>query len=139
VDFLLVTEIALAMVLTLSAGLLFRDYLRLRGADLGFAPNHLLTAQVSLPSTRYGDTAHQSAFFLNAMSQIQTLPGVTTAGAVNYLPLSGDFDSTTFGIEGRPRPRDTEWPIGQSSAVTPGYFRSMGIPLLRGRVFQRNG
>ena len=134
-SFLLVGEMALAMVLTLGAGLLFRDFLQLSGAELGFRPEHLLTVMVSLPSATYGDTAHQSAFFRTATERVRALPGVESAGAVNYLPLTGDFDSTAFGIDGRPRPRDSEWPVGQYSAVTPGYFQSMGIPLLQGRLF----
>lgn len=132
---LLVSELTVATVLTLSAGLLFRDFVRLSHADLGFNPENLPIVNVSLPYAAYGDTAKQSAFFRKAIEEAGRVPGVSSAGAINYLPLSGDFDSTTFGIQGRPRPRDGEWPAGQNSAITPGYFRSMGIPLLRGRDF----
>lgn len=132
---LLTCEVTVATVLTLSGGLLFRDFLRLSHDDLGFNPENLSIVNVSLPYATYGDTAKQSAFFRTAIEEASRVPGVSSVGAVNYLPLSGDFDATTFGIQGRPRPRDGEWPIGQNSAITPGYFRAMGTPLLRGRDF----
>jgi predicted permease len=132
---LLVSELTVATVLTLSAGLLFRDFMRLSRADLGFSPENLPIVNVSLPYATYGNTAKQSAFFRTAIEEAGRVPGVLSVGAINYLPLSGDFDATTFGIQGRPRPRDGEWPVGQNSAITPGYFRSLGIPLLRGRNF----
>ncbi len=131
---LVVLEMASALLLLVGAGLLIKSFWRLQRIDPGFNPNNALTAAVSLPSRKYPEENQRSAFFQQLLEKVRALPGVQAAGASNVVPLGGDY-VLGFVIEGRP-------PLppgaGQSTnyyAVSADYFKAMGIPLLRGRVF----
>jgi predicted permease len=131
---LVVLEVASALLLLVGAGLLIKSFWRLQQVNPGFNPNNALTMSVALPSRKYPEENQQSAFFQQLLEKVRTLPGVQAAGASNVIPLGGDF-VLGFVIEGRP-------PLppgaGQSTnyyAVSADYFKAMGIPLLRGRVF----
>ena len=131
---LVVLEMASALLLLVGAGLLIKSFWRLQRIDPGFNPNNALTASVTLPSRKYPEENQQSAFFQQLLEKVRALPGVQAAGASNVVPLGGDY-VLGFVIEGRP-------PLppgaGQSTnyySVSADYFKAMGIPLLRGRVF----
>ena len=132
---LVVAEVASALVLLVGAGLLLKSFIRLREVNPGFNPENVLTMQLSLPQTKYKEEHQQAAFTQQVLQRIGTLPGVNAAGAVAGLPLSGNSASRYFAIEGRP-----ERPAGEGlntnfNAISPNYFRALGIPLLQGRDF----
>lgn len=135
---LVITEVALALVLLVGAGLLIRSFISLNRIDTGFDKDNILTMVVRLPDAKYSEDQQIVAFFRQASERIAALPGVSAAGMVNYLPLYGGLGARTiFTIEGKPEP-----PPGQEIELSthvrvanPGYFSTMNIPLLRGRNF----
>jgi putative ABC transport system permease protein len=135
-DLLVIWEMALALVLLVGAGLLVNSFQRLRTINPGFNPDRVLTCQVSLPSSKYKDPQIVS-FFQQLLERVRTLPGVKAAGATMTLPLRNPNGGYWSGlnIEGRPAAARESIPIVSFSQVTPGYFRAMGIPILRGRAF----
>ncbi len=129
---LVVTEVALALVLLVSAGLLLRSLQRLFSVDAGFDPGNVITMQVQESGRRYSADAARLAFFDRALAAVRAVPGVVSAGFTAQLPLSGDFDIYGAYVEGE-TPEQGE---GLSRyAVTPGYVETLHIPLLRGRLF----
>jgi putative ABC transport system permease protein len=126
-------QVALALVLLVGAGLLLKSFVRLQRVDLGFEPEQVLTARVTLPDARYPEPARQAAFFEALLTRLEALPGVRAAGAINWLPLSGLRSATDFWFGGRPIPSDAEQPTADISVVDPNYFRAMGIELRTGR------
>ena len=133
---LVVSEIALAVVLLASAGLLIKSFVRLQQVDRGFVTENILTMVVRLPAARYPEDPQVVNFFGQAMERVRTVPGVRSAGMVNFLPLYGGLGSNTgFKIEGRPEPPPGQGPSTDVRVSDAGYFATMGIPLLRGRNF----
>ena len=132
-----VAEAAIALVLLAGAGLLIRSFTRIMSVDPGFRPDKVLTMQVSLPRFNYPTPAKQLAFFESAIEKIKTLPGVESVGATSYLPLAGPGSATTFTLDDRPKPGPGQEPVGDIRNISADYFRSMGIPLLRGRFFNQ--
>jgi len=130
---LVVVEIALAVLVLIGAGLLIRSFARLRAVDLGFQPSGLLTLRLPLAGARNATAERRIAFLQQAEDRVAALPGVRAVAAVDTLPLTDFGFGTTFAVEGRPVP--DEKPMGLVRAVTPGYFRTMGLPLLEGRDF----
>jgi putative ABC transport system permease protein len=135
-DLLVVCETALALMLLAGAGLLVNSFQRLRAIDPGFHPDKVLTCQVSLPSPKYKNP-QIVFFFQQLLERVRALPGVKAAGATMTLPLrqSGGGFWGGLNIEGRPAVTRESIPIVSFVQVTPGYFRAMGIPLLKGREF----
>jgi putative ABC transport system permease protein len=131
---LVVSEVVLALVLLIGAGLLIRSFLRLRDVNPGFNSRNVLTMKISLPRTRYPEEAQQAAFFEKVLQNVSTLPGVQTAAAVAPLPFDGDMNYD-FVIEGRPAITAAETPSANYYLISPDYFRVMGVPLLKGRPF----
>jgi predicted permease len=131
---LVVTEIAISLVLLLSASLLIKSFSRLQEALPGFESENLLAVRLSLPRTRYANRDDLVSFYNQLLPQLEGLPGVSAVGAVSALPLSGTRASIELTIEGRPSPRNEVWVTDYSIAST-AYFRSMKIPLLGGREF----
>ncbi|MEK6303159.1 MAG: ABC transporter permease [Acidobacteriota bacterium] len=140
---LVVAEIALSLVLLVSAGLLITSIRRLTEVSPGFDPQQSLAADVSFPQTspsakgRSGASDVQQAanFLAEAQRKIALLPGVQAAGAINDLPVTGRGSvNGGFNIEGRPPYSAAEEPVSEFRQVTPDYFRAIGIPLLRGRA-----
>jgi predicted permease len=131
---LVVAEIAISLVLLLSAGLLIKSFSRLQEVKPGFEPENLLAVRLSLPRTRYADREAVVSFYDQLLPQFEGLPGVSAVGAVSALPLSSTRASIEFTIEGRPSPQNEVWRSDYRIAGT-GYFRVMKIPLLRGREF----
>ncbi len=130
---LVVTELAIAVVLLIGAGLLIQSLWRLRQVNPGFNPENLLTFSVALPENRY-PTEKQARFYNDLVTRLRTLPGVQSASTVIPLPLSGDRFSISFETEGRPMAKG-DLPSADFFAVTPAYFRTMGISFLKGRDF----
>jgi putative ABC transport system permease protein len=132
---LVVSEIALAVVLLASAGLLIRSFLRLQHVDRGFNTDNILTMVVRLPD-RYREDPQVINFFSQTLERVRQLPTVRSAGMVNFLPLYGGMGSSTgFKILGQPEPPPGQGPSCDVRVVDGGYFGTMGIPLLRGRNF----
>ncbi len=133
---LVVAEVALALVLLVSAGLLVKSFARLQKVERGFDSENVLTMVVRLPEGKYKEDAQLVAFFRQATARIGALPGVRNVGMVNFLPLYGGLGSNTgFTIEGKPAPPIGEGPSTNVRVADAGYFGAMGIPLLRGRNF----
>jgi len=133
---LVVSEIALAVVLLASAGLLVKSFIRLQEVDRGFNSGNVMTMVVRLPQARYKEDPQVVAFFRQALDRISALPAVRSAGVINFLPFYGGLGSATgFTIGGKPAPAPGEEPSTDVRVADPGYFKALQIPLLRGRQF----
>lgn len=130
---LVAMETAGGLVLLVVAGLLLRSFHRLLSVDPGLNPRNVLTLTFDLPDAKYNDQ-QQMDFYTQLVSRAANLPGVVSAGAVTPLPLSGNNAMITFQIEGRPVPRSEE-PSADIETATPGFFKTLNIPMLRGRDF----
>ncbi|MGH9751919.1 MAG: ABC transporter permease [Blastocatellia bacterium] len=129
---LIVAEVAMAAVLLVSAGLLIRSVIHLHRANPGFNTANLLTMNVWLPYAKYPDAPKWVAFYDQIAQRIQALPGVQSAGLTSVLPISHNFDRRSFQVETHPVPRGQE-AEADTYIVTPGYLRTMQIPLRTGR------
>ena len=124
-------QIALSVLLLVGAGLLVRSFARLQDRSFGFETRDVVTAQLVLPRDRYASTRQSAAFLEQVVAAIDALPGVESAAAVNTLPLTGFNALRPYNLPGQPvQERFAEFRI-----VTPAYFRTMAIPIRRGRVF----
>jgi putative ABC transport system permease protein len=130
---LVVSEVALALVLLSSAGLLFRSLQRLFSVDPGFDAAHLLTMQVQESGRRYIQDDARARFFEEALEAVRHVPGVESAAFVNQVPLSGDYES--YGIEYQALPHEQDSVFRY--VVSPDYFETMRIPLRRGRFLNQ--
>jgi putative ABC transport system permease protein len=134
-NLLVVSEIALSLILLIGAGLLVKSFVRLQQVSPGFVADNLLLVRLSLPQAKYAKREQVSDFYTKLAPRLQTLPGVEGAGAASVLPLSGMNARTDFAIVGRPLLKPTDMPAAQNRVVTPGYFKLMSIPLIKGREF----
>jgi putative ABC transport system permease protein len=132
---LVVVEVALAVTLLAGAGLLIRSFSRLASVDPGFQVKPALTFELSLPDARYEKQEAQIAFFDQLVPQLEALPGVRSVGSVISLPLSGSSLVLTFAVAGRPPVPPSQQPAMQVRIATAGYFDTIGIPLVKGRLF----
>jgi putative ABC transport system permease protein len=132
---LVVLEVATALVLLVGAGLMIKSFWQLQKVDPGFNPDNALTVQVSLPKTKYPEESQQVAFFQQLIERVATLPGVQSAGAGHVVPLSGNDFVMAFEIDGRPPLQPGATQSTNYYSVSADYFKAMGIPLRRGRVF----
>ena len=138
---LVVVEVALSVVLLAGAGALGRSFVNLRSVKPGFDQERVLTAQVVYPLftndfSQFRTLGQEWRRFYNQLSDaVAALPGVQAAGVVSTLPLSGGWENTAFGIAGRPRPTEGPGPNAFFTGVSEGYFATVGIPLLKGRLF----
>ena len=133
---LVVGEVALALMLLAGAGLLVKSFAQLRKINTGFETDNVLTMVLRLPAAKYKEDPQFVAFFRQALERVRALPGVRSAGIVNFLPLYGGLGSATgFNIDGQPAPPPGEGPSTNVRVADAGYFDAMGIPLLRGRNF----
>ncbi len=130
-----VSEIALAVVLLVGAGLMLRSLLTLRRVNPGYSTTNILTMRLQLPGAKYTNDEQRIRFFRDALSRIQELPGVQTAGAVSFLPLTGLGAGTSFTIVGEPPPAPGQSPATNVSVCDNGFLRTMNVPLIRGRFF----
>ena len=147
-SFLVVSEIALALIPLIGAGLLLRSFVRLLQVDPGFRPGHILAMEVDQPQLPFSEASkltndqaielarQQSAQFEQLAQQILALPGTRAVGGITVLPLGSVLTSASrFLIEGRPLPPNGARPVAETRAASLGYFSAMGIPLLKGRMF----
>lgn len=132
---LVVAEVALSLVLLISAGLLIKSFLKLSTTDPGFNSESVLTMQLILPRARYEQPEARAVFYRDLEQRIRSLSGVASAGLVNYLPLGGSNSSDDFLIEGLPTPPRGQEYVGRYRVCTPDYFQTLGIRILRGRGF----
>jgi putative ABC transport system permease protein len=133
-DVLMVCEVASSAALLIGAGLLIRSLVRLQEVNPGFRPDHVLTMQLSLPPARYPGLK-VGLFYDQLVSRVAALPGVESAGVCRFLPLSGNDASANFLIQGQPRLSAADQPRAKFRAASGGYFQALGIPLIRGRLF----
>ena len=131
---LVVAEVSLACVLLIGAGLMLRSFVNLLRMDRGFRPEHVLTASIPLPEADYKPGEAASRFYDQLVTNLNSIPGVQSAGAGSDLPWTGYDENTGFDIEGK-KPPPHEGFHARYHGATPGYFRSLGIPLVRGRFF----
>jgi len=127
---LVASETALATALLIGAGLMLRSFLHLQAVDPGFRADHVLIAQVVLPPYKYTDPAARAAFVKEFVARLGAAPGVVSAGVNDTPPLMGSTSSSSYDVAGK------ETVDGQEAihhCITPGYFRTMGIPILQGR------
>jgi putative ABC transport system permease protein len=130
---LVVTEVALAMVLLIAAGLLIKTVVRLNNVNPGFNPARLATMNVWLPRAKYPKAEQWNGFYDRLVQRLQALPAVESAGLTSVLPAGDNFDRRTIEIDGQPRPPG-ELPDIDNYFITPDYVRTMAVPLLRGRL-----
>ena len=130
---LVTAEVAASVVLLVAAGLLVRSFVELTSVDPGFQSTRVLTAQLTLPRSRYEERQQHAAFFQELIARVRTLPAVERVGAIGDPPLTGGEGFWRFGftIEGQTSRRDGQ--RGYVRWISPGYFSAMGIPLLQGR------
>jgi predicted permease len=131
---LVVVEIVLALILLASAGLLVKSFLRLQKVRPGFDPSNVMTARIALPDAGYGKPEQAAAFYKKLLARISILPGVNSASAAWWIPLSGSEITFNFDVQERPLPKGQQ-PIAQLNVVGFDYFKTMRVPLLRGRNF----
>ena len=131
----IIAEFALALMLLVGAGLTIKSFWRLQKTDPGFNPQNVLTFQLSLPKAKYSEPKQIASFYRQIIERTGALPGVSAAGATVILPLSGSNTDSSFMIEGHMPQDPSRFPDEEIRVVTPDYFRTMSIPLLKGRYF----
>lgn len=132
---LVISEIALALVLLVCAGLTIKSFRQLYQTPLGFTPDNVLMAQISLPDWKYEKPEQITAFWRGLLPRIQSLPGVVAAGTTHALPVNDFVLSTNFTVEGRVPASPDEQLLANFRKVSPGFFRTLEIPLQEGRLF----
>ncbi|HYL10549.1 MAG TPA: ABC transporter permease [Candidatus Acidoferrales bacterium] len=132
---LVVAQVSLALVLLTSAGLMIKSFVRLQNTSLGFNPGHVMTAQVLLPRSRYKTDPDRIRFVREVLAEMHKLPGVESAAAVNFLPLSGFWGTVSFTTPDAAPVAVSQWPSADYRIASDDYFRTMQIPILRGRSF----
>ena len=132
---LVIAEVALAVVLVTACGLMFRSFLQLQRVNPGFNPANLVTLEIELPEASYQADQQQRNFQQQLLQKIRTVPGVVNAATVDNLPFSGNAFNSSFIVEGRPIPAATERPRAFYRVVSPDYFSTMGIQMVRGNPF----
>ncbi|SPF41758.1 Macrolide transporter ATP-binding /permease protein [Candidatus Sulfotelmatobacter kueseliae] len=137
-SYLVVSEVALSSVLLVGAGFLTKDLFVLLHLDLGIRTEHVLTFGISLPYTQYSTVERVSAFYEALLERLRAAPGVQDAAAVDTLPMTGGYSGGGIEIQGRPKPADWMEMETQFNSSSPGYFRIMGISMLRGRDFDEH-
>jgi putative ABC transport system permease protein len=132
---LVAAQVALALLLLGGTLLMAQTFWNLQRANPGFNPQEVLTFSVALWQDTFAEPARRIRFFLELHQRLARLPGVKAAAAVSNLPMSGNNWGQAFYLEGRPEPSPGQRPSANMRIVTPGYFRTMEIPVLRGRDF----
>lgn len=128
-------EIALALILLISATLALRSLAYVLRLNLGFRSDHLLTMQIDTPAFQFANAGQQAQFVRQVLERVRALPGVTNAAITPFAPFSGWSGETTFRIEGVPENPNASQLKAEVNEPTPNYFRTLGIPLIAGREF----
>ena len=132
---LVISEIAIASMLLVGAGLLVKSFVQLIAVDPGFRPDGALTFELLLPDTKY-EPVERAAFYRELEERLAAAPGVVAAGAITSLPMDGPENLSPFVVEGQPPPEPDNAVMTDVRVATPGYFEAMRIPLLSGRTFR---
>ena len=132
---LVAAQVALSLVLLIGAGLMLRSFASLQAVDPGFDPDGVLTGRVQLAGQRFRASSAATAFFEQLLDRVEKVPGVESAGAINWLPFGGDGSATSYWIEGRPVPSPGTEFVADVRGVDPRYFRTMRIRVKRGDPF----
>ena len=132
---LIVTELALAQVLLVGAGLLIMSYFRVSQINPGFNSENVLSAKIAPAAGKYPDAKSRVQFYSSVLDQLKSLPGVNSAGMVMNLPLSGSSMNRGFRVEGRPEPKSDENVSMDYQVVSKDYFSTLEVPIHRGRGF----
>ena len=135
---LVVLQVALSLILLVGSGLLLKSYARMRSVDTGFRVENLLTATVSLPSKEYPEAELQTRFFESLKEGIEALPGVQSVGVVSRLPILQIWGNAPFWSLDQPPVTRRDAPTADQRTILPGYFETMGIPLVEGRVLEES-
>lgn len=133
---LVVAEVTIAVALLIGAGLLVRTVQRLQAVPLGFAPDNIMTMQISLPGSKYNQVEQRVAFFDQLMQQLRTVPGIVDAAATERVPASGSDWAMEITIEGDEATNQART-SAETHVATPYYFKTIGVPLLQGQEFTR--
>jgi putative ABC transport system permease protein len=134
-NLLVISEIALALVLLIGAGLMVRSFARLQHVSPGFDPKNLLTMNISLARQKYRENQQINSFFDQLLERVRSVPGVEAVGGIDPLPFSNSDGTTGFVVEGAPPLAVGDRPEVGERTITPDYFHTMRIPLLKGRAF----
>jgi putative ABC transport system permease protein len=134
---LVLAEVALSLMLLVGAGLLFRSLLHLLDVPLGFQSARVTTMQVAPTGEGYRNPAQAMAYWEQVQDRLQAVPGVERVALTNTVPMGGSFSLIIFNVSGKPELPPNESPLAHLSAVSPGYFATLGIPQVRGRDFTR--
>jgi putative ABC transport system permease protein len=132
---LVISEIALAVVLLIGASLLVKSFLRLENVNPGFDPAKLVAFQVSLPAAKYTDDPPVINFYQQLNERLKALPGVQSVSGTTAIPLEGTSNYTSYLIDGQPPPPPGEFLLAEHIGIFPDYFKTMRVPMLRGREF----
>ena len=134
---LVISEVTLSMVLLIGAGLMIQSFLNLLRVDPGFDAPHILSMRLTVPGAKYPQNPDVTNFYQQLQDRISTIPGVESAAIINQLPSDAEKSEASFEIEGRPfiKDIDREDGIADFRMVSPSYFKTMGVPMLRGRTF----
>jgi putative ABC transport system permease protein len=133
--FFVVAEVALALLLSVGAGLMLRSFARLISVDPGFSPDHLLTMHIWTSPAHYHDNLKRSQFFDRVLAEIRNTPGVQSAGSTHFLPLTERMSGSCFSYADQPAPSPADSPSAQFLIISAGYFQAMNTALLSGRDF----
>jgi len=138
--FLVAGEIAIASMLLIGAGLAMKSFVNLQHIDAGIQPDHVLTFRMRLPTDNlYKTDREQAAFYHRVIERVNQIPGIQSAGLTDVLPLGEQNDREYFTIENRPMPAGQTF-VADFRRISPGYLKTMGIPLLQGRLLtERDG
>lgn len=132
---LVISELALSVVLLIGAGLLIRSFMRLQEVDPGFNPHNVLSMQLRLAPPKYTNATHAIAFYREFLEHMGKLPGVESVGSTSHIPLSDMNLGLNFMIQGQPPPNLRDLPEAEFRAISPTYFDTLDIPLMKGRAF----
>jgi predicted permease len=132
---LVVAEVGLALILLIGATLMLTSFMRLQQVNAGFDPQNLLTAEISMPDFRYSDPVRVNGFYHQLLDRVEALPGVQSAAVASGLPPDLMRLQDTFIIDGHPTPPGQTDPLADFLFVSGDYFRSLGVPILQGRIF----
>jgi putative ABC transport system permease protein len=132
---LVAAQLAIATVLVIGAGVFVRSFIEILRADLGIKPDGVVTMNLELPREKYSDEQRRRDFFQQLIQRIEALPGVTSAGGVDMLPMIGSSNGSLFQIVGQPAFEKGKEPPAEVRIVTPGYFAAIGTDLRKGRLF----
>lgn len=134
---LVIAEVALALILSVGAGLMLKSFARLTSVDPGFNSDHLVTMHIWTSPSHYADNRKRSQYVDSILDEIRSVPGVTAAASVHFLPLTEKTSGSCFSPADQPAPTPAEAPNAQFLIISSDYFKTMGTPILNGREFNK--